>query len=265
MGRRRVDVAVGEVRCDWGPLVPDEQWAVYERAIAHARAAGIPFALGGAFGLACWTGSFRNTKDLDLYVQPRDREGMIAALGRAGLRDYYDRQPYDRAWIYRAAEGEVIVDVIWAMANQRAQVDAAWLERGPEVTVRGATLRVIPVEELVWAKLYVVQRERCDWPDVLNVLHARGPALDWDHLCRRLGEDLPLLRGALALYGWLCPERAAALPPGLWREIGVPPPAPGPAAGGRRRVDLLDSRPWLFPPPLQEEDAVPAASRDPAC
>jgi putative nucleotidyltransferase-like protein len=259
MDGRREGAAGGGTRGDWGALVPAGQWAVYERAIVQARAAGIPFAVGGAFALASWTGSFRDTKDFDLFVLPRDREAMIAALGRAGLRDYYERLPYDRAWIYRGVDGEVIVDVIWAMANQRAAVDAEWLARAATVETRGQALPVLAAEELLWAKLYIVQRERCDWPDVLNLIHARGPALDWDHLRRRLGEDLPLLQGALAVYAWLCPERAGDLPAGLWRDVGLSPPGAEPAPGGRRRVDLLDSRPWLYPP-AEETDAAAAGT-----
>ncbi len=118
---------------------------------------------------------------------------MIQVLTDQGFEDYHDRVAYDRAWIYRGYRDGTLVDIIWAMANQRADVDQPWLTRGPLIDVRGQPCRIIPPEEMIWAKLYVLQRDRCDLPDVLNLVYATGPSLDWDFLIQRLGDDSPLL------------------------------------------------------------------------
>ena len=229
----------------WGDRIPEDEWAVYQEAIRQIRALNIPFAFGGAFAIAGYTGELRNTKDFDFYIRPRDRETMVQALAAAGLQDYFDRLPYDRSWIYRGTRGGVIVDAIWAMANHRAAVDDEWLTRGPEITLRGERLRPIPVEELIWTKLYVVQRDRSDWGDVFNLLDARASSLDWEHLLSRMGEDRPLLAGALAVFGWLAPERVAAVPAGVWSSLGLARPAGERLNDPSARVNLLDSRPWF--------------------
>jgi len=231
-------------RWDWE--IPDPQWRVYRRVLEEVRAAGIPVALGGAFALATYTGDLRNTKDLDLYILPRDREATIEAMTRAGLMDYHDRLPYDRSWIYRGTRDDSLVDAIWAMANLRAYVDRDWLTLGPEVQIGEQRVRALPPEELIWCKLYVLQRERSDWMDVFNLLDALGPRLDWERLVARLGADLPLLTAALTLFGWLAPRRAARIPSSAWSATGArrPEPAPGPDVTGTR-ADLLDSRPWF--------------------
>jgi hypothetical protein len=134
------------------------------------------------------------------------------------------------------------------MANRRATVDEGWLSRGPEVKVRGETLRIVPTEEMIWAKLYVLQRERCDWPDVLNLIYAAGPKLDWQYLLDRLAEDMPLLRGVFSIYAWLCPRRSEELPPWLWARLAQPESKPGPSPEvDPARVKRLDSRPWFAP------------------
>jgi hypothetical protein len=232
-------------RVDWGQGIPDTEWAVYQAAIREVRALGIPFAFGGAFALAVYTGSLRNTKDFDFYVRPADRDAMIGALAAADLEDHFDRLAYDRSWIYRASRGDIIVDAIWAMANQRASVDDDWLTRGPEVVIRGERLRALSVEELIWTKLYVLQRERCDWGDVFNLLDAQAHALDWEHLLRRLGEDQPLLAGAAAVFGWLAPERVADVPEMVWSRLGISRPSGEQQGDPAARVNLLDSRPWF--------------------
>ncbi len=221
-----------------------EQWSVYRQVIAGARRRGIRFALGGGFAVSVYTGQWRASKDLDVYVLPRDREAMIGITARVGLTDYHERVPYDRTWIYRSAKEDIIVDIMWSMANHRAPVDEAWLLRGAAVNVNGEHLRVLPVEEMIWDKLYVMQRDRCDWPDTLNLLYAAGPTLDWRYLLSRVDGDAPLLRALLSVFSWVSPGRACALPRWIWDAIGLPPPEDGPDSH-RARVDLLDRRTWF--------------------
>lgn len=227
------------------PLLPEEQWEVYRTAMRAARKRGVRFGLGGAFGCAFYTGQWRNTKDIDLYVMPRDREAMIAALGDAGLQDYYAHRPYDRGWIYRSHRGEIIVDVIWAMANQRATVDEAWFAGGRRTSMCGEVVDVIAAEEIIWQKLYIIQRERCDWPDVLNLFYYAGGELDWQRLLERLGEDWALLAGAVTIFGWLSPGRARRLPSWLWERLRLTAPEGPEPQVDPVRVALVDSRPWF--------------------
>lgn len=229
---------------EWTERIPDEEWAIYHGAIDVLRSTGRQFMLAGAFSLASYTGLWRNTKDLDFYVQPQDRDAIVEALTKAGFTDYYEKLPYVRHWIYRAHKGDCIVDIIWAMANQRAQVDPEWFERAPEIRVRGEMLRVVPAEELLWCKLYVLQKERCDWGDVINLIHSLGGDLDWEHLVERLGGDLPLLSGLLNVYCWLCPGTVLELPPRL-RDVLPHCGAPGAPRINKQHVAWLDSRPWF--------------------
>ncbi len=232
----------------WAEQIPDEEWAVYLKILRGAKDLGLQFSLGGAFAVAAYSGRWRNTKDLDIYVLPSEREKMIKVTKEAGLQDYYEVLPYDRGWIYRAYQGDNIVDAIWSMANRRAIVDEAWISRGPEITIRGERLAIVPVEEMIWGKIYIIQKTRCDWTDILNMIYYQGEKMDWDHLLDRLGEDLPLLRGVLSVYSWLSPENSLRLPEDLWKKVGLPKPEPAPSADiTRERADLMDTRPWFAP------------------
>lgn len=230
----------------WTASIPDEDWIIYRHVIVEARKRGIPFAVGGAFAIATYTGNLRNTKDLDLYITAQYREAMIDILTGAGLSDYHSLRPYDRGWIYRGIRNGVIVDVIWSMANRRSLVDDDWVRRGPRINLRGEALRVLPPEELIWAKLYVIQRDRCDWSDVLNILYSTAATLDWQRLLARVSDDTPLLAGVMSVFAWLFPGRVGGLPSWLWERLRVsPPPAAGQPDVDPERVRLLDTRPWL--------------------
>ena len=235
-------------RCaSWPQNFDPAEWMLYKSVLLELRRRGLPFAVGG--GLACMTyaGQWRNTKDFDLYVLRRDREELIRALADLNFTDYYAQLPYDRAWIYRSYKDSHIVDLIWAMANQRAQVDENWF-RGPEVEADGVRFRLLAPEEALWSKLYVLQRDRTDWPDVLNLLWGVGAEIDYRRVLHNLDADAPLLASALLLFAWLCPERARKFPSWLWSELGIHPPvASSDPQLTPNRAGLLDSRPWFTP------------------
>jgi hypothetical protein len=239
----------------WSEKIPEKEWAIYAAVLDEAAKRGIPFAVGGAFAVATYTGCWRNTKDLDLYVLPEHRDRMIAMLGELGLTDYFDTKGYDRWWIYRATKDGVIVDLIWAMANHRAQIDGLWMS-GPETTIHGRRVKVLPAEAMLWDKLYIMQRERCDWPDALNLLYAVGPDLDWKMLLARIGDDTPLLAGALTVFQWVAPGRAGKLPAWLRKRFGLSPRAGASPDYQKPRADLLDRRPWFGPERARLEPAA---------
>jgi len=227
-------------------LIDEQEWHVYHQVIERARQAGIPFAAGGGFAVAAYTGRWRDTKDLDLYTTPAAREALIEVTREAGLIDMYPRNPYDRRWIYRAGCGNTVVDVISAMANLRAYVDEQWLREGAEMRIRGDRLPIVPAEEMVWNKLYVMQHDRCDWTDVLNLFYSTGHLLDWDYLLQRLGDDTPLLSAALSLYRWICPGRSRRIPAWVWERLQTQPPARDAIPEiDWHHATLLDLRPWF--------------------
>jgi len=230
-------------RASWSKRLPEDQKRLYHLVMTEARRRGLRFAIGGGFASNAYTGAWRNTKDLDVFVLGRDREAFVGLLTRLGMRDYYEEKPYDRSWIYRAYDGDQIVDVIWQMANHRAAVDEVWLETGPCMELEGDYFPVVPPEETLWTKLYVVQRDRCDWPDALNLLSAVGPELDWERLIDRVGADGPLLAAVLSVFAWMCPHRSRDLPVWIWERLQVRGPE-----DGETRAHLLDSRPWLVNP-----------------
>jgi hypothetical protein len=230
----------------WTALIPDDQWTIYTEAIRVTRKTGAPFVLGGAFGLAAYTGRWRNTKDLDFFVLPEHKDKMVDALTKNGFDDYFSTHEYDRGWIYRAVKNSVIVDTIWQTPNRRTQVDAEWFKRGRIVSVRGEQLMALPAEELLAIKCYVIQRDRCDWPDLINLLYATCDQLDWDHVLHRMQRERPLLAGLLQVFNWVCPDRARTIPQNIRRDFSLPEPASEELAlPANYRVELLDSRKWF--------------------
>jgi hypothetical protein len=236
------------VDAPWSSLIPDDQWKVFVSAIDAVRDAGVPALIGGAMALAGYTGRWRNTKDIDLIVRRDDHERAVAALKVAGFDDYFAQCPYDPTWIFRGYRDGVINDIIWELPNHRVVIDDAWFERATSLRLRDTVYPIVPAEELIRVKLYVMQRERCDWVDVLNVIAGALDRVDWTWLVRRMGRDLPLLQGVLAIFSWMCPARARQLPEWLRAQFALTIPSYDDAdADEAQRVRLFDSRPWFAP------------------
>lgn len=233
-------------RTEWSAIVPESEWVVYAKALDAILPLRCPFMIGGAFGLACYTGRWRNTKDLDFFVLPEHHEAFVDALLKAGFVDYHETLAYDRGWIFRAVADGVIVDVIWDTPNRRARVEPVWFERAPQVSLRGETMLAIPAEELLFIKTFVLQKDRCDWSDLMNLLCFQAGHLDWEYVLARYGEEVPLLRALLNVFAWLCPIEASQIPEPIRARIGLEVTVPENAAEvTKRRVALLDSRPWF--------------------
>jgi hypothetical protein len=78
--------------------------------------------------------------------------------------------------------------------------------------VLGVPARLVPVEEMIWSKAFIMERERFDGADVAHVLQARAEDLDWQRLLGRFGENWPVLLSHLLLFSYIYPDDAGRLP-----------------------------------------------------
>jgi hypothetical protein len=187
----------------------------YRDALAAVRAAGVPFLVGGAYAFAYYTGIARHTKDLDLFVRPEDVRRTLAALAGAGYRTELTF-PH---WLGKAFHGDDFVDVIFSSGNGLCTVDDGWFEHAVagEVLVQPASL--VPAEEMLWQKAFIMERERFDGADVLHLIRARGDRLDWRRLLARFGPNWRVLLSHLVLFGFGYPQEQERVPPRVLRSL----------------------------------------------
>src|SRR6478672_5891520 len=86
------------------------------RAIQVLQRAGVPFLVGGAYAYAHYTGIYRDTKDLDLFLR------AVGVLGADGWRTEH----HPEGWLAKGFKGEYFVDLIFSSGNGVAVVDDAW-------------------------------------------------------------------------------------------------------------------------------------------
>jgi hypothetical protein len=225
-------------------LFTTDERAWFSRALDALREREIPFVIAGAFGVYHYTGFWRGTKDLDVLILEEHRQDAVAAACSTGLCDMLEKEPYDPGWIFRATRDDLIVDLIWRLPNGVGKVERDWMQRASPARFLGAPVGVTSAADLIWMKLFVLQRERCDWPDIVNIIRGTEGRLDWEHLLGRVGPHAGLLQAALTLYDWLCPGERSFIPEGIRERLHEMSLNRG-SVNGACRNDLLDSRPWF--------------------
>lgn len=188
----------------------------YRRALATLRASGLPFLVGGAYAFGCYTGITRDTKDFDVFVHPRDVENILGALAAAGYRT----ELTDSVWLGKAFHDEDLVDVIFSSGNGIARVDDAWFKHVVHGELMGIPIQLIPAEEMIWSKSFVMTRERYDGADIAHLLRARANRLDWERLLTRFGKHWRVLYSHLVLFGYVYPSERAHIPMQVMQELG---------------------------------------------
>jgi hypothetical protein len=177
--------------------------------------AEVPFVVGGAFALKHYAGIARGTKDLDVFLCRRDLPRALEALRDKG----YTTDETFPHWLAKAWCGDHFVDFIYASANGLCQVDEHWFESAVTVTIFDEPALLCPIEEVIWSKCFVMERERFDGADIYHLIAAKGDSLDWRRLLDRVGENWRVLLGHLVFYSFVYPRERNKVPPWVMDEL----------------------------------------------
>jgi len=187
----------------------------YRRVLIAMNEANIPFMVGGAYALERYTGIWRDTKDIDLFIHPDDCERGLRALAIVGCHTELTF-PH---WLGKAYCGEYFADLIFSSGNGTARVDDGWFEHAVVADLLGIPIKLCPVEETIWSKSFVMERERYDGADVAHLLRACSSHLDWQRLIKRFGRHWRVLFSYLILFGFIYPSHRADIPSWVMEEL----------------------------------------------
>jgi len=191
-------------------MEPDVKEREFYRAAMYALIdANIPFLVGGAYAFAKYSGIARHTKDFDIFVMKRDADAVLAELAKSCGCKVDQTFPH---WLYKAYLGEHFIDVIFSSGNGVAVVDDEWFTRSRDSVVLGVQCKIIPAEEMIWSKGFIMERERFDGADVIHTLRGWGTSMDWHHLIQRFDAHWRVLYTHVIIYGYIYPAEMGTIP-----------------------------------------------------
>jgi hypothetical protein len=195
--------------------IPDEEREVYRRALQALNSARVPYVVAGAYAIYEHTGIYRQTKDLDLFVEPSAVIDAARALHEAGFRMRLE----ELHWLAKATAGDRFVDVIFGMGNGIAFIDHEWLVHSRPGVLAAEPVRMAPAEELIWHRLFINERHRHDMADIQHLVLCLGDALDWERLIRRVGPNWPLLLAQLQTFSFIYPGYRTNIPAWVMEQL----------------------------------------------
>jgi hypothetical protein len=187
----------------------------YRRVLRELSAAGIEFLVGGGYALERYLGIGRLVKDLDLFLRADD---VQKALDHLGARLGCDTELTFPHWLGKVRKRGDHVDLIFNAGNGVCAVDDEWFNYAVPSRVLDLPVLLCPVEEMIWSKAFVMERERYDGADVAHLLHACAGSLDWDRLSQRFGKHWRILFAHLILFGFIYPSERRRIPEAVMRE-----------------------------------------------
>jgi hypothetical protein len=176
--------------------------------LTSLRNAGVPFLVGGGYAFIRYTGIERPLKDFDVFLRERDWPAAVEALRQSGIATTL---PFPH-WLGKAVDGHDFVDIIYGSGNGVAPVDDQWFRFAVDDEILGVPVKLVPMEELVWTKAFVMERERYDGGDVIHLVRVCGRRLDWARLVARFGDNWQVLLGHLVFFGFVYPSERGLVP-----------------------------------------------------
>lgn len=189
--------------------------AFYRRTLHVLNDARVPFLVGGSHAFLTYTGIVRETKDFDLFIRHSDLDDGLRALQEAGYRTEI-AFPH---WLAKARQGDDVVDLVFSSGNGMGRVDDAWFEFALEADVLGMPVKLAPIEELLWQKSFVMERERFDGADIAHIYRACAEDIRWDRLLARFGTEWHVLLVHLVLFGFIYPSERHRIPSDVMEEL----------------------------------------------
>jgi hypothetical protein len=189
--------------------------AFYRRTLHVLSDAHVPFLVGGSHAYLQYTGIVRNTKDFDLFVQRAHLERALDALRDAGYRTEISF-PH---WLAKAHQAGDHVDLVFSSGNGICRVDDGWFDNALEAEVLGMPVKIAPIEEFLWQKAFVMERERFDGADVMHLIRHCAEQIDWNRVVERFDRYWPLLLTYLTMFSFIYPSERKRLPAAIFSEL----------------------------------------------
>ena len=195
-------------------LIPEET-VVYSRWLHLMNRTAVDYGVGGGFALFAYTGVWRSTKDLDLFLKPVDLKKVLDLMTEAGYRC---EVTYPE-WLAKVQRGPFCLDLIFGGNFHGYRVDDLLLSRRRPARLLEAPTHLMAPEALFASKAHIARHHRFDGADLARLIYCLEGKLDWERLLGHLRGHDELLLWHLFFFSVVYPSRSAYLPQALMASL----------------------------------------------
>lgn len=187
----------------------------YRQVLNLLSDSGIPYMIGGAYALAHYTGIHRDTKDFDIFLTRRDVDRALETFSAAGYRTEMTHAHF----LGKVFADQAFVDLIFSSGNGLSPVDDEWFRHADDGQLFDLPVKFCAIEDMLWSKAFIMERERYDGADVAHLLRAGAPQLNWLRLFAHFGPHWRVLLAHLVLFGFIYPAERDRIPKRVIRTL----------------------------------------------
>lgn len=191
-----------------------EQARLFADWLRIMNESGVPYVVSGAFALCAYTSIWRDTKDMDIFLQPKSLKRALDVMADAG----YETEITDTHWLAKVYRRPYYMDIIFSLPSNLVRIDDTWFAHSRPVEILGVSTRMVGPEELFASKVHVARSDRFDGADIAHLIRSQEGRLDWPRLRAMIGDDTILL-WHLLLFNFIYPGHADWLPQELMVEL----------------------------------------------
>ncbi len=174
---------------------------IFQNWLAMLNRAQISYVMGGAFAVYLHRGGWRDTKDMDVFLQAKDLKRALGLFNEAG----YKSEVRAANWLAKVSHGAYFADLIFGFWNGQLKSIHDWIERSQPAQFLGVWVPLISLEDLIYSKLYLAARDRFDGGDIVHLIRKADREIDWKVVLDQLGDDFALLLWHLIFYDYVYP------------------------------------------------------------
>jgi hypothetical protein len=189
--------------------------AFYAAMLEVLKGAGVPFQVGGSHAVGYYVGTTPNTKDIDVFCLASDYPKLL----RAGMNAGYEAEVEDERWIAKLRKGDEFCDVIFGSANLVTPVTEAWFHERHEGEICGVTAPLVPPTELIWSKVFIMDRNRFDGNTVAHLILKQHERIDWRRLMGYMEQHWEVLLFHVLHFRYIYPSEREMIPSAIVDEL----------------------------------------------
>ena len=176
---------------------------------------GIPYVLGGAFAVYAYTGVWRDTKDLDVFLRPGDLRKALDALKAGG----FETEIRSVFWLAKVHYKPYFMDLIFGTSSTQFLIDDSWFEFSQPIEILGVRSRLIALEELIASKVYMAKSDRFDGANIVHLIRCVKGRIDWQRILTHLKDNQEILLWYLLFFDFVYPSHSDYLPQELMVKL----------------------------------------------
>lgn len=171
--------------------------------------------IGGTYAVMFHTGIERETKDLDIFCKPGDYPKLVECLAKAG----YKTTIADDRWLAKAQKGKYFIDIIFGSGIAIYSINDNTFKNAPVTDLFGNKVKVLPPEELIWAKIFIQDRYKYEGADIAHLILKKGKNLNWKLLLSHMEQYWEVLLMQLINFRFIYPSERDVIPKWLLEEL----------------------------------------------